>query len=479
MSLAARLSTHQSHQVLTDGRHTLTYAGLPQEFARLDQLWHEAHHAHSGGATILVGRNDLGSAVAGLYLLVKQRPCYFWRPTIEITGNTLPWTDLPEFCSTAVLSHEPAPDAGTSSSVHDYELALRPFSRQPANMVLQPYTYLGTSGTTARPKLAAYTPERMLGNAENCMRRFQLTVEDRVLLPLPIAHMYGLGAAFLPAVLAGASIYLLPQTNLLTYLQAERCFDPTVVFLTPALANQLIAVRKQKRPYRLSVMGADRMNPETFARYEDQHGCTVCVYGSTELGAVAASHPDDTYERRQHSSGRLMDQVRIVSVPRSTEPNDQATLAFDHPFAMAGYANAHGEPELPADVFRDGAYLTRDVGGLDELGDLRIYGRADDAVKRNGYLVAFSDVERALEQLPEIDRAVVISGEATSHGVGLVAFCVQNDATPIDETSIRKQLQTIIPSHAVPDRLVFLDQLPLTTTGKPDRQALRSLIGPA
>ncbi len=471
MSIADRLAVHRSENGLTDGRTTVTYAALHAEFARLDALWRSADESGLAGVIALVGRNDVASAVAALHLLATERACYFWRPSTPMTGNAFPWSELPEFCTTAIQSRDPESATNGDSSGLGYVLEHR------STTLFVPKSssiYLGTSGTTARPKLAVYTPERLLGNAENCVRRFQLTAADRVLLPLPIAHMYGLGAAFLPAVLAGASVCILPQANLLTFLQAEQRFDPTVVFLTPGLAHQLIAVRKQKRPYRLSILGADRMNGETFARYEERHGCTVCVYGSTELGAVAASSPDDAYERRRHSSGRLLDHVRLVSHPLETDATD--TLCFEHPFAMAGYANANGDPELPADFYQQGVYLTRDVGAVDEHGDLRIQGRCDDSVKRDGYLVAFSYVEQALEQLPQISRAIVLAGEPTPRGVELIAFCVQANDQRTDEQQLRQECQTRLPAHAIPDRFHLLDRLPLTSTGKPDRQALRSLL---
>lgn len=470
MSFTDRLAEHVSDHILTDGRRTVKYSTLPSEFERLDKLWRRQEFPR-GGVVALRGQNDLATAIAVLHLLSRKRACYFWRSPMQSRIEQTPWSELPEYC-TVILRSENR-DSGTTGDAArlEYAVETRPRVSIEVPTPSEPYIYLGTSGTTAEPKLAVYTPERLLRNAENCVRRFELTAEDRVLLPLPLAHMYGLGAAFLPAILAGAAVYLLPQTNLLTVLEAERRFDPTVAFLTPGLAHQLISVRKHPRPYRLSVLGADRMNHDLFARYEERHGCTVCVYGSTELGAVAASHPHDTFNRRQQSSGPLLNGVEIVPSPMESD-----TLCFRHPFAMSGYANAVGEPELPPTIFRDSIYLTRDVGGLDELGDLRVQGRIDDCVKRDGYLVAFSHVEQQIEQLPRITRVIVLAGATTPRGPELVAFCVFQPGHGIDEQQLRERALELIPTHAIPDRFIPLEQLPLTATGKPDRQALRSLI---
>lgn len=465
MSFADRLANGKSEQILTDGQSTITYGALDAEFARLDELWcREA--SVKDGVVAFAGQNNLGTAVAALHHLVRERSCYFWRPAMTIGVSPLPWSDLPEFCTTALSTVEAA------ATTWGYQLEHRPSPHPRPPVTKSAYFYLGTSGTTARPKLAVYTAERLLGNAENCVRRFELTAADRVLLPLPIAHMYGLGAAFLPAILAGAAVCLLPQTNLLTFLEAERRFQPTVVFLTPGLAHQLVTVRKQPRHYRLSVLGADRMNEETFARYEERHGCTVCVYGSTELGAVAASSPHASAERRRQSSGPLLGYVRLV---RHSLADHDNVLGFEHPFAMAGYANENGEPELPAEMNHDGVYLTRDMGTLDEHGDLRIHGRIDDCVKRDGYLVSFSYVEQCLEQLPEIGRVIVLAGPPSPRGTELIAFCVPAFDYRIDAVALRDRCHALFPAHVVPDRFCLLESLPLTATGKPDRQALRSM----
>jgi acyl-CoA synthetase (AMP-forming)/AMP-acid ligase II len=468
MSWLDRFAAHPAGHVLTDGRLSVNYAELPEALARLEA---GASGSAQGGPVIIAGQNDVGTIIAVLSCLLSGRSFYFWRPTMDLRDSTLPWDDLPEFCTTAIIARC---DNATAVANVRYEFISRAEDTDVSSRQAVPYIYLGTSGTTARPKLAAYTSERLIGNAVNCVRRFQITAEDRVLLPLPLAHMYGFGAAFLPAVLAGASFRLLPTVNLLTFLQAEREFDPTVVFLTPALAHQLITARKQGKRYRLTAMGADRIDPESFARYEERHGCTVCVYGSTELGAIASGSPDDSFERRQNSSGHLLDDVQLAACP-DDHADGSATLCFVHPFGMSGYANSRGEPELPADLFRDGVYLTRDLGELDAHGDLHVRGRRDDCVKRDGYLVAFADVERALESLPGVSRAIIMGGEATPRGIALIAFCVMEER-PCTATELRRACLTHLPDHAVPDQFVILDQLPLLSTGKPDRRALHSLL---
>lgn len=478
MNLAEHLVKLRSSNQLTDGVSRLSWRDLQPHFSRLEQCWSKRNPESHPGTCVLASRNDLASAVAVLWFLATNRSCYFWRPPSTPTVAAFPWATLPAYCQTAVLPRTTIGDREGEPQI-DFDLVLRPVHHaQVADRTPTPvqresaWFSLATSGTTEQPKLAVYTAERLLGNAANCVERLQLTAADRVLIPLPLAHLYGLGAALLPAVLAGASVCLLPQVNLLTYLQAEQQFDPTVVFLTPTFARQLVAVRKQPRHYRLSVLGADRMDAESFARYEAQHGCTVCIYGSTELGAVAASSPADPFAQRQQTSGRLLNQVRLL--PRS-DHSAIGPLCFQHPFGMVGYADATGEPVLPPETPHQDVYSTQDLGHLDAQGMLRIAGRLDDCLKRDGHLVAPGYVEQMFEQQPEIARAIVLGGKAGPRGPELIAICLRQPGGIVDETELLRRCRSACPAHAWPDHIHFLDQIPLTETGKPDRRALRSM----
>ena len=231
---------------------------------------------------------------------------------------------------------------------------------------------------------------------------------DRVAIPVPIAHMYGFGAAFVPAVLAGASIDLQPNANVLRYLAREADFDPTVAYLAPSFGDALVRVRKAPRPYRLTIMAGDRLTGELFDRYEALHGRLVNLYGSTELGAVAAGNPEDPTEIRRNLIGPFLPGVSLCRTPEHAQRNGEdvpGLLRFHHEFGFECYVDANGrelreaDGSLPSgDCFRSG-----DVGRL--VGDrLEVQGRADDRVNRDGRLVACADVETAVRSLPGSER---------------------------------------------------------------------------
>jgi acyl-CoA synthetase (AMP-forming)/AMP-acid ligase II len=75
-----------------------------------------------------------------------------------------------------------------------------------------------------------HSHDKLLKNAQNCVNRWELDGKDRMTIPVPIFHMYGLGAAFLPGILAGASIDFQANSNLLKYLQREKDFNPNIAW---------------------------------------------------------------------------------------------------------------------------------------------------------------------------------------------------------------------------------------------------------
>jgi acyl-coenzyme A synthetase/AMP-(fatty) acid ligase len=420
-----------------------------------------------------------------LALLARGQSVQLWRQPLPLDGGVIAAGTLPPFCRYALV---PAADPDVPA-ILPQGWALLPCAQPPSQPKVQcagavepvaPHVYLTTSGSTGQPKIVAYTHAALRGNAQNCIGRLELSAADRVIVPVPLAHMYGLGAAFLPAVAVGASVRLVPEANLVGYLHAEAEFDPTVAFLTPSFAHLLLKGRKQRRDYRLTVLAGDRAGERFFTDYERRHGRCVHLYGSTELGVIAAGSPQDSFAARRDTAGLPLPGVRVAPpAPESAASGGPFALHVTHPSACAGYAGDDGRPAVPASLQRDGWYATADLCELDPQGRLQLSGRSDHVVKRDGMLVAFADVERCLQQIDGIDRAVVVAGDATARGRELVAVCTRSAGdTPdaVDAAAATRAARRLLPGHAVPDRFLFLDALPLTATAKPDRQALSTLV---
>lgn len=449
---------------ITDGAHHYAYADLDAHCASIGVVVAE-RGVEAEACIALYCSNTLLSTIAILSLLKR-------RAGFVLCSRGQP---APIFCHYVVHCDVTADSSQDTPSAWEVGHGLHVEENPAWRKTDISYTgrfYARTSGTTADAKIAMFSQEKLWANARNCVDRFQLSDRDRVVIPVPVAHMYGLAAAFLPAVLAESSVDIQADSNILRYLQRETEFEPTVAYLTPTFCCALVRVRRTSRRYRLTVVAGDKTPPETFERYERLHGCLVSLYGSTELGAVAAGSPDETFDLRCHSVGHPMPGVSVSNGEDGVRAEGGVSeLWFTHPAGGEGYADNQGEVNRKDDHFAEGRFRSKDMGCVGEDGYLRVVGRSDHAVKRDGLLVSFSEVEGGLLKDENIEAAVVLSDGITPRGARLTAVCVLR-SNGIDERAIREQSRNHLPGYAVPDRVVLVNEIPRLQSGKPDRPTL-------
>lgn len=451
---------------LTDGLSSLRYRELPDCFTRFEQAF-LPYPLDPTDCVALEAENTLPAALTLLYLL--EHECN----VLLLPRSTLDGGALPSFCryiSTTRAMEKNAPEA------------LEPIQflniREHKGWELGSWhgrakLLLRTSGSTGTPKMAVHSYAKLHGNAANCVARFGLTFADRVAIPAPIYHMFGLGAAFLPSVMAGASVDLQKGANLLKFIQREQAFNPNVAFMTPSFCNTLLKVRKSRRPYRLTVSAGDRFRENQFENYERAFGCLVQLYGSTELGAIAAGAPDLPLEIRARSAGLPMPdaQLRIETTADKAEGN----LWCKREYGFDGYVDNAGNPVDLEGEYVDGWFHTKDVAKLDSQGHLEVLGRSDHSVNRDGLLIFFADLEKAIESLDAVEAVAVVAGGETERGRKLIAYCVVDKNTQASAASIRTHCFEKLPRRAVPDEIRILEALPLLLNGKVDRVKLTNL----
>jgi len=452
---------------LTDGESSCAYRDVVAALFAIESLLERAGVSR-GDAVALECSNTVRAALALLCLLEGGRRCV-------LSPATDPRHAVPSFCRHLVRvaspggSDEPARALALAQGI---SVAENPhWNGRDGNG--RGFLYLHTSGSTGRPRLAVHDWTKLLDNAAGCAARFGLRGHDRVAIPVPIFHMYGLGAALLPALLAGASIDLQPGAQILRFLAREQDFAPTVAFLTPSFCESLLTARKSPRAYRASVSAGDRLPEDVFRRYEERHGPLLNLYGCTELGAIAACAPDDAVDVRMGSAGRLMPCVTLCASAADDAAHAARELSFRHDFGFEGYADDDGEPQLS-----DGVFATHDIGRLLAGGHLQVCGRADHHVNRDGRLVALTDVEAALQNIAGIERAAVVANGRTRRGAALIAVCLASPAGAPGGRELRRACLDVLPKHAIPDEFLFVADLPMLPSGKLDRVAIRARYAP-
>ncbi len=465
-------------RVLTDGLHTVPYSGTAPLLEELDSRF-----APSGVSPRHPVALECSQSVAGALALLHLLSRAYDVVLLPELGKTAKESGTPRFIP-SFCSHVVTATAGRPLE-SSFEIAANEgFVEEPVVTAFQggPDLYLRTSGSTGVPKLTRMSHQKWLDNAMACVERWRLTAEDRLSVPVPIFHSYGFGAAFLPGLLAGSAMDVGSGGNILRYLEREEAFDPNVAFLTPALCDTFVTLRKSPRLYRLAVTAGDKIKRETMAAFEPRFGPLLNLYGSAEMGAVSAASPEDPAEARLGTAGyplagielRVVEEAGAEVEAREGEPVGR--LQCRQRNGSGGYLICEErwrfEPRGDDDWFETG-----DLARLRADGYLEVLGRSGLSVKRDGLLVVFADVEAAVEKAQGVQRAVVVAAGETRRGSRLVAVCLPgpNGEEPRPE-AVRQRCFELLPLYAVPDEVVIVGALPQLPSGKIDRRAVRDQV---
>jgi acyl-CoA synthetase (AMP-forming)/AMP-acid ligase II len=203
-------------------------------------------------------------------------------------------------------------------------------------------------------------------------------------------------------------------------------------------------------------------------RVAQQIGVPLVVrYAMTECPTICGTEPTDAAEVQFRTVGRPATGMEVRVAP-------DGTVEVNGPCVMRGYWR---NPELTAEVLRDGWLRTGDVGVLGADGNLTLIGRSGDMYIRGGYNVHPGEVERALTVHPGVKQVAVVGRSAPVIGELGVACVVPADAAaPPTLAELRTHLAGELADYKAPDELLVVDELPLTAMLKPDRIALRELI---
>jgi acyl-CoA synthetase (AMP-forming)/AMP-acid ligase II len=351
----------------------------------------------------------------------------------------------------------------------------------PVIAVTDPACIVWTSGTTGAPKGAVYDHARMAAISASMG---QLTEPgDRRLVVLPFAHV-GYMTRMWDELANGTTIVLAGEpwsaTETLRLIREEHVTMGTgvptqweLVLAHPDLA------RTDFSELRVCGIGGAAISPDLVRRMRETLGCPVLSrYTSTEAGVTTSTVVGDPDEIVATTVGRAVQHVelRIVDPKDGTDVGRDAVgeIVCRSAAMMAGYWR---DPELTATVIDgDGWLHTGDLGTLDADGNVRIVGRLKEMYIRGGYNVYPAEVEATLSVHPGIAQVAVSGLPDPVLGEVGAAFVVPADPSqPPDLDAVREWCRARIADYKAPDRLVVVDELPVTPMHKVDKAALRTI----
>jgi fatty-acyl-CoA synthase len=341
-----------------------------------------------------------------------------------------------------------------------------------------------TSGTTGFPKGATLSHHNILNNGYFVGEGMGYTEADRICVPVPFYHCFGMVMGNLGSTSHGACVVIpapgFDPAATLQAVQDERCTSlygvPTMFIAELSLPD---FATYDLTSLRTGCMAGSPCPVEVMKRViTEMHmdEVTIC-YGMTETSpASTQTRKDDSLERRTATVGRVHPHLEVMIIDPDTdlpvptgEPGELCTRGYS---VMIGYWD---EPEKTAEVLRRGWMHTGDLATMDSDGYVNIVGRIKDMVIRGGENVYPREIEEFLYTHPDIVDAQVIGVPDEKYGEELMAWVRLREGASLDADALREFCAGKLAHYKIPRYVQVVDEFPMTVTGKIRKVEMREV----
>ncbi|WP_438282004.1 AMP-binding protein [Pseudomonas alabamensis] len=394
---------------------------------------------------------------------------------------------LPELRGAISLAHEPpsgflpwralANRAG-QTSIEAYE------ARQRQLRCEQPVNIQYTSGTTGAPKGATLSHHNILNNGRMVGRSLGLTAHDRLVIPVPLYHCFGMVMANLGCLTHGSTmIYPNDAFDAELTLRTVAEERASVLYGVPtmfiALLDHPVRTQLDLSSLRSGVMAGATCPIEVMRRVIDQlHMAEVQIaYGMTETSPVSLqTGPNDALELRVTTVGRTQPHLETklvdadgVTVARG-ETGELCTRGYS---VMLGY---WGDPEATRQAIDAAGWMhTGDLAVMDEAGYVRIVGRNKDMIIRGGENIYPRELEEFFHTHPAVAEAQVVGIPCSRYGEALVAWIRLRPGQVVTAAQLQAWCKAHVAHFKVPQHIRFVEAFPMTVTGKVQKFRMREI----
>jgi fatty-acyl-CoA synthase len=342
-----------------------------------------------------------------------------------------------------------------------------------------------TSGTTGFPKGATLSHHNVLNNGFFVGEALRLTEADKVCVPVPFYHCFGMVMGNLGATSHGACVVVPAEAfdalTVLETVQAEGC---TALYGVPTMFIAELDHPRfadfDLRSLRTGIMAGSPCPVEVMKQVQARmhmREVTIC-YGMTETSPVSTqSAVDDPLDRRVSTVGRvhphvevkIVDPASALTVPRG-QTGELCTRGYS---VMLGYWD--NEEATRASVDAAGWMHTGDLATMDEGGYVNIVGRIKDMIIRGGENVYPREIEEFLHGHPGVSEAQVIGVPSLKYGEEVMAWVRPKPGAAVDELALITYCTGQIATYKIPRYWRFVDEFPMTVTGKVQKYRMREL----
>ena len=342
-----------------------------------------------------------------------------------------------------------------------------------------------TSGTTGNPKGVTLSHHNILNNAYFIGLRMNYTHSDRVCIPVPFYHCFGMVIGNLACTVHGATM-VIPNDSFdpiktLETVERERC---TSLYGVPTMFIAELQEMEQKTydlsSLRTGVMAGSLCPPEIMKKVKEQmnmHEITIC-YGMTETSPVSTqTRIGVPFEKQIYSVGTIHDHLEIKIIDPKTQAilkrGESGELCTRGYSVMLKYWNS---PEATRQVIDEQRWMhSGDLAMMDEDGYLHISGRIKDLIIRGGENISPKEIEDFLYTYKGVMDAQVIGVPSEKYGEEIMAWIKPNEGVTLTEEGLRDFCKERIAHYKIPKYWKFVSEFPMTISGKIRKVEMREI----
>ena len=341
-----------------------------------------------------------------------------------------------------------------------------------------------TSGTTGFPKGVMLTHNNIVNNGKAIGDCMKFTSKDKLCIPVPFFHCFGMVLAIMASVTHGAAMVPLLWYTPMKVMHAVEYEKCTAVHGVPTMFIRVLEHRDFSRydfsSLRTGIMAGSPCPVKVMRDVVDKmHMSEITItYGQTEASpACTMTTVDDSLEARVNTVGREMPFMETKIV----DPDTGEDLPNGKPgeFVVRGYNVMKGYYKMPEAtaqaIDKDGWLHTGDLAIRDDDGYYRITGRIKDMIIRGGENIFPKEIEDFIYTHPDVVDVQIVAVPSEKYGEEAYAFVIKRAGSTVTEKDIQTYVANNMARHKVPSYVEFIDQMPMTASGKIQKFVLRDM----
>ena len=370
---------------------------------------------------------------------------------------------------------------GNEKEMHNFHELIKNTSDKEPNVIINDDDHsiiFYTSGTTGKPKGAALNQTNVTSNVKALAQAWKWTEDDIFLLTLPLYHIHGIGVALCGSLYVGNFTILKKKFVAEEVLETIQKRKVTLFMGVPTMYFKLLEVEGLEKydfsSMRLFVSGSAPLSKDLFYKLKKAFGHEILERAGMSESMMNFSNPYNS-ERIPGSVGPCLPgvKVRITDKNYNDVPvNTEGEILIKGPNVFNGYWN---KSHYNKHVFKDGWFVTGDVGKIDEKGYVYLIGRSKDVIISGGINIYPREIEDVIESMPEVKECAVVGIHDKEFGESVKAYVVLNQGTKLADDEIIDYCKENLASFKKPKFVEFLEALPKNTMGKILKEELRKM----